>query len=156
MTSLILKVRNVTSSEKPYRLDIRDHGPVETDYDFVTSLDADTTIAILATGKVRFLFEERWGLTERAQADGRKGVLKVRWEKEAGHPKEFSLSVVYEDGSRLPFAMLDLGKAVGVVRTEQASWEGPDPLFDAEYAAADRRRKVADLREQADRLEAGA
>lgn len=156
MTSLTLRRRNATASAKPYRLDVRDHGPVETDYDFVAALDADGVLAVMRAGRVRFLYSDDTGLTEKAAELGPAGALVVAWEREGEPPKEFSLSVALEDGTRIPIAAISYGVADAVVGTRDAVWAaGVHPMLDPEYLAEERRRRVADLRAEADRIEAG-
>jgi hypothetical protein len=155
MTSLILQVDHYAPVDRPYRLAVRVHDLAGTDYYGVAYVGPEQVVALLRTGRVHFLYSDTSGLSEEAGRQGRGGRLSLRWDETVGAGKEFALEVVGDDGTVLPIAMLHYETADDVQGTGGAEWDGGEPYLRTDYLAEIRRRKAADLRAEADRIEPG-
>ncbi len=78
MTDLILRPSGLEERHnKPWSLQLRDHGPVETFYETLCRVDDETARCIIGAGKPYWLFgEPDWSKREALRAQERARVLR--------------------------------------------------------------------------------
>lgn len=88
MADLILRPTGLAERlNKPWALQLRDHGPAETDYDTLCRVDDVTAQRIVAAGPAFWLFgEPDWEVRMRARNAERARVLREQADKLDGGP----------------------------------------------------------------------